>query len=328
MNSITRRIIIPVFLLSLFMVISPLFAAEKGVGMVLETSGKVTIDGKKAMLMQPLFPGNVVKTGIDGSISIASYIDDREYFIDRQSEIEMGVKSFKAKIGSIKIVSGNNRIPLPKNTVLISRKISGEFFRIWPLQEKALNISMPRDGMILTSNKVQFQWSGTTDFYKTDIIHKEAKTHLKDFPEIRKYKDLPTEFEYELEYGKSYIFKVREMDNELDDTGKELHVTFQILPELEASRIREVENGFEEIIKERKIDRKKATLLMIDFYTEKKMYHQALNLLDQLKSMDTDNPYVFYYMAEIYGKMGKTNEAEAMIREGNKLEEKASKKEK
>ena len=326
MINIAKRISVPILLICLFMVQAPLLAAEKGVGMVLEISGKVTINGKKAMLMQPLFPGNVIKTGDNSKIGFVSYIDDREYSIDHQSEIVMGVKSFTAKKGKVSIHSGNKVIPLPKNTVLTSRKISGELFRVWLPQEKELKISFPQNNMLLSSHKVRFQWSGVKDFYKTDIINKETKTHLKDFPDIKKYAGIPTEFECELEYGKSYVFQVREMENELDDSGKEVQVTFSILPEEEAGKIREVENEFEKMLKERKVDRRKATLLMIDFYNEKKMYHQALNLLKQLKSMDTDNPYVYYYMAEIYENMGDINESEAMIKEGNKLEKPESEK--
>lgn len=327
MINIAKRVSVLVLLMCLFMAKAPLFAEEKGVGMVLETGGKVTIDGKKAMLMQPLFPGNVIKTGVDGTICFVSYIDNREYSIDHQSEIVMGVKSFSSKKGKVSIISGNRQIPLPKNTVLTSRKITGELFRVWPSQEKELKISNPEEHLILAYNKVQFRWSGTKDYYKTDIIDKEIKMHMKDFPEIKKYAGIPTEFVYDLEYGKTYIFKVKEMENELDDTGKEVQVTFLILPEDEAAKIRDMENEYETMVTERKIDRRKATLLMIDFYNGKKMYHQALDLLNQLKSMDTDNPYVYYYMADIYRNMGNINEAEAMIKEGNKLEEQGSGKE-
>ncbi len=319
---IAKRVSVIILLICLVLSISPVHASEKGVGMVLETTGKVTINGKKARLMQPLFPGNVIKTETDGKLGFVSYIDDHEYLIDQQSEIVIEAKSFTSKKGKISVISGNRQIPLPKNTVLISRKISGELFREWPCQEQELKITNPEENIILAYNKVQFRWNGTKDYYKTDLIDKETKKHLLNFPEIKKYKGIPTEFQYDLEYGKSYIFQVREMEDELDDTGKEVQVTFSILPEEEAAKIRDVENEYETMVIERKTDRRKATLLMVDFYNEKKMYYQALDLLNQLKSMDTDNPYVYYYMAEIYENMGNISKSEEMIKEGNKLEEK------
>jgi len=292
------------------------FAAEKGIGMVLEKKGDVKLNGKKALMMQPIFQNSQVVTGSKGSLVFVSYIDNKEYLVGPGSEISIGAKSFSTKKGSIKRISGGEKIPLPKNTVLISRKILGEMYRE---DEKFLRIIHPGPSMLLTSDTVKFKWSGTTDKYKIDIIERASGKHLKGFPKSKMSRKSPIEFETQLEYGKSYSIMVQEKEDEFDEDGNKVEVIFHILPEGKALKIQAVEKKYAEIKAKGRLEARKGALLMIDYYKENGMYHQALKLLRELESSEKDNPYIYFYMAEMYDKLGNKNEAAKMMERGNKL---------
>ena len=289
------------------------FANDKGVGMVLETRGKVTVNGKKAMMMQPIFTDSKIVTGEKGKLCFVCYIDNKEYTVAPGSEVIINAKTITAKKGSVSTDSGGKSIPLPKNTVLISRKISGEIFRI---DEGDLRIINPKSGMYLSSDDVNFKWEGSTDLYKVLLTEKDSRKKIEGFP-----KDTNSmELQQRLEYGKTYKFTVQEKEDELDVSGKQVQSVFHILPKEKALKVIEVQRKYEEILKDGKTDKRKACLLMIDYYKENKMYYQAIEILEQLEKSDKDNPYIYYYLADLYTKLGKKNHAIMMMNKGKELD--------
>ncbi len=310
-------LIIGILLLS-----SSVLAAETGVGMILETSGNVNVNGKKARIMQPLFAEARIVTGSGGKISFVSYLDKKEYCIEPDSEIIIKAKTFDIIKGSINLTTDRKNVPLPKNTTLISRKVIGELIRNF--DDSPFKIVTPEQGMLLATNEIPFKWKSLEGQYKIDLIEKASGKHIENFPSAKQYKQGLKEFNLELEYGKSYVLTIQEIPETINRTEgmEELRAAFHIMPESQALKIQEQEKKFKDLLDNKSIDQKRYLLLMIDYYKENGMYHQAIELLNTFVSQEKDNPFLYYYLADMYVKTGDKCKALEMIEKGEKLEEK------
>ena len=301
------------------------FAASKGIGMILETGGSAKIvtekSTRKAKMMQPLFEGSRIVTGKDGYVVFVSYVDNVEYRVESGSDITMEAKGFKTNGGAIKKKSGGGGIPLPKNTVLVSRRIMGQVHRA---SKTGMSVISPAPNMVLASDKIKFQWTyGASHYYRLGIVEKGSDKFLKPFPvsvngNSYEYKNTPGN-EFQLKYGKSYTFKVKEKEEEdelEDDSTWNAVSNFSILPEDKAKVVTAAEKEFEKATDGGKKADQRSCLLMVDLYKENGMYYQAVDLLKKLENMDNSNPYVYYYMAEMYDNLGEKTKANEMMKKG------------
>ncbi len=301
------------------------YADSKGIGMVLESGGsaKIAVDKaeKKAKMMQPLFAGSRIITGKDGFVVFVSYVDNVEYRVEPGSDITIEAKGFKTNSGAIKKKSGGGGIPLPKNTVLVSRRIMGQVHRA---QKTGMSVINPPSNMILASDNIKFQWTyGASHYYRLGIVEKDSDKFLKPFPvsvngNSYEYKNTPGN-EFQLEYGKTYTFKVKEKEDEdelEDDSTWNATVNFSMLPEDKAKTVLAAEKEFAKATDNGKKADQRNSLLMVDLYKENGMYYQAIDLLKKLENMDNTNPYVYYYMAEMYDNLGQKTSAQEMMEKG------------
>lgn len=300
-------------------------ADSKGAGMVLESGGSVKVitdkSEKKARMMQPLFAGSRIVTGKDGFAVFVSYVDNVEYRVEPGSDITIEANGFKTNSGAIKKKSGGGGIPLPKNTVLVSRRIMGQVHRA---QKTGMSVVNPPANMVLASDKIKFQWTyGASHYYRLGIVEKDADKFVKPFPvsvngNSYEYKNTPGN-EFQLEYGKAYIFKVKEKEEEdelEDDSTWNATANFTMLPEDKAKAVTAAEKEFDKTTDGGKKADQRSYLLMADLYKENGMYYQAIDLLKKLENMDNTNPYIYYYMAEMYDNLGQKTSAQEMMEKG------------
>lgn len=305
-------------------------ADSKGAGMVLESGGnaKVVTDKaeKKAKMMQPLFAGSRIVTGKDGFLVFVSYVDNVEYRVEPGSDITIEANGFKTNGGAIKKKSGGGGIPLPKNTVLVSRRIMGQVHRA---QKTGMSVINPAPNKIIASDKIKFQWTyGASHYYRLVIVEKDSEKFLKPFPvsvngNSYEYKNAPGNA-FQLEYGKTYTFKVKEKEEEdelEDDSTWNATVNFSLLPEEKAKAVTAAEKEFEKATDGGKKADRRSCLLMVDLYKENGMYYQAIDLLKLLENMDNSNPYVYYYMAEMYDNLGEKTRANEMMEKGKERDQ-------
>ena len=320
-------------LIFLSMFIKPSFAEDKALGMVLDIKGKVKIKRnssiKAANIMQPLYDNSIVYTGENSEMTFVNYGNNNEYIIGSDSHIVFQKGKAEVKKGSFDKIEKGAKIPLPKNTVLISRKITGEVHLYKILY--GLNISHPTDKMLLASKDISFWWNGgETEKYRVVIIEAGTRKIVEPFPIIVKGRTFKFSDKniapFKLEYGKEYFFTVQEVASKAtvkkygkncvyEDIAK---VSFTMLPEDRAKQVIQAEKTYREAIKKNPND-KKSMLLMADLYKENGMFEQALGVLRQLQYKDPRNPYVYYYIANVYDEL-KMPGTEEMRKKGRDLE--------
>lgn len=311
----------------------PAFAENKAMGMVLEITGRAKIKQNNilspANIMQPIYENSIVYTGKGSTLKFADYRDKQEYLVGDYSYIIFKNGKVDIKRGSLQKITRGSKLPLPKNTVLVSRKISGAVYLF--AMEQGIKINNPKDKMVFASENIEFNWNGEgINEFEVIIIESGTKRILKPYPLLVKenrYKySAAANSAFHLEYGKSYLFVVREKaDKELiEKYGRDgvyeyqAAITFSLLSEEQAKRIQEAERLYREAVKKNPDD-KTAMLLMADMYKESGMYRQAVDILFNLLRKDPDNPYVYYYIAEMYEKM-KIPGFEDLRDKGRKLE--------
>lgn len=297
-------------------------AAETGVGMIMETKGNVRVNGKKAKIMQPLFANSRIITGSGEKMSFVSYLDKKEYCVEPDSEIVIKAQSFDIIKGSINCAINRKNVPLPKNTTLISRKVIGDMIRNF--DESPFKIVTPEKGMLIATNQIPFKWKSLEGQYEIDLIEKASGKHLENFPSTKQYQQGLKEFDLELEYGKSYVFTIQEIPENKNRNGEvnEIRVVFHLMQKSQALKVQEDEKKYKDLLENKSIDQKRYLLLMIDYYKENGMYHQAIELLNNFMCQEKDNPFIYYYLADMYVKTGDKCKAMEMIEQGEKLEDK------
>ena len=326
-RSSVRILLFIVLLLIVFSFImdNSAFAAKKGVGMVLETGGPANIvkgsSKKKVRMMQPVFADTRIVTGSKGYVVFVSYLDNAEYRVEPASDVTVGASGFKANAGSIKKKTGKGNIPLPKNTTLVSRRIMGQVHRDTETGMKVIN---PSPNMVLASDEIKFQWTyGATHYYKLCIVEKGSEEIMEPFPvtvngNSYEFKNVSGK-KFKLEPGKVYTFKVKEKEDEdelEDEDTWNAQVDFSLLPADKAKKVLTARAAYGKSPK----GSMKDTLLMVDLYKENGMFYQAIELLKKLETADNGNPYIYYYMAEMYDKLGDKENAKNMMKKGMELD--------
>lgn len=311
----------------------PAFAENKPMGMVLEITGRAKIKQNNilspANIMQPIYENSIIYTGKDSSLKFADYRDKQEYLVGNYSYIIFKYGKVEIKRGSLHKIAGGRKLPLPQNTVLVSRKISGKVYMY--VRELDIKIISPDDKTVFASNDIEFTWNGD-DMKEYEIILIEAGTDriLKPYPVTVKdmrYKYSPAAGSpFRLEYGKSYYFVVREKARKdlIEKYGRDeiftdqARIAFSLLPEAQAKKVQEGEKEYKKAIGKNPDDRT-AMLLMADLYKENGMYRQAVNILYALQEREPCNPYVHYFIADMLDKL-KLPGSEKMREQGIKLE--------
>lgn len=313
----------------------PAFAENKAMGMVLEITGRAKIKQNNilssANIMQPIYENSVIYTGKGSTLKFADYRDKKEYLVGDYSYIIFKNGKAEIKRGSLQKVSRGSKLPLPKNTVLVSRKISGAVYMY--VMDTEVKISSPKDKALFATDNIEFTWNGDgMKEYEVIIIEAGTNRIVKPYPITVKdyrYKYKPTaDSPFQLEYGKSYFFVVRLKPEKelLEKVGKneiymdQARITFTLLPEEQAKKVQEGEKEYREAIKKNPGD-KTAMLLMADMYKENRMYLNAIDILYALRDKDPENPYTYYYIAEMLDEL-KLPGSEEMREKGKKLEKK------
>ena len=311
----------------------PAYAGNKAMGMVLEISGRAKIKQNNilspANIMQPIYENSIIFTGKDSLLKFVDYRDKKEYLVGDYSYIVFKYGKPEIKRGKLQKLSAGRKLPLPKNTVLLSRKISGAVYLY--VLEPGIKIFSPQDKSVFASDNIEFTWNGEgINEFEVSILEEGTHRILKPYPLVvkeKRYKYSPAaDSPFKLEYGKSYFFVVREKaDKELTEKyGRDgvfedqARITFSLLSEDQAKKVQEAERLYSKSIKANPGD-KTAMLLMADMYKENGMYHKALDVLYHLRTIDPDNPYVYYYIANMLDELKLTGVLE-MREQGKKLE--------
>ncbi len=311
----------------------PASAENRAMGMILEINGKAKIKQNNilspANIMQPIYENSIIYTGKGSTLKFADYRDKKEYLIGDYSYIIFKYGKVEIKRGSLQKVSRGGKLPLPKNTVLVSRKISGVVYMY--VVDPEVKISYPKDKALFATDNIEFTWNGDgVKEYEVIIIEVGTNRIMKPYPiTVKDYKykysqskDTP----FRLEYGKSYFFVVRQKpDKELiEKYGKDgvyadqARITFSLLPVDQAKKVQEAEKAYSEVIKKNPDD-KTSMLLMADMYKENGMYQNAVDVLYTLRDKDPENPYIYYYIAEMLDEM-KLPGSDEIREKGKKLE--------
>lgn len=329
-----------VILSVLFITGDPCFAQKdekkkEPVGMVLETSGKVTVvqngQPRNARLMMTLFKGDRIKTGSGGQLVMVAYFDDREYKIPSDSSIilkEKNLKKLKEKITPVHTASA---LPLPTNEMVTSRKILGRVVRV--LYRGGVKILKPRDGQVLEKPELDIKWTGWTGKkVKIEICEEKEKEKKAVFSRVvkndRKFTIDRQTGSFKLKPGSKYFLKLTGINHKEHAPEESLisnrsynYVNFSILSSKKAKKLEAARKKFQEIIKKNPDD-SKAYFLMSNLYKEYGIYDKAAELSLKLKKMEPENPYVYYFLGDIYKDWGKTTLARKMYDRGEELENK------
>jgi hypothetical protein len=332
-----KRVLIfkAVFALLFLMIVSCLssvsvFAEPKGEGMILEASGDVKIlysgKTKKVFPFQPIFSDSVLITGKNGSVNFASYKDHNEYKLNSSSRLSFNQDGFKVESGSVDKKTAGSGLPIPQNTTLVSRRLMGLPLRF---VFNEISIVSPKKNAVFLKPSVTFKWTGgTSKNYCIEIVQDKDQKSKKPFPltVAKNSYSLPVKnAPIKLEYGKTYTFRVWNPFPIDKKTGKPVtnaeplkkEATFSILSERNARILEDAEKEYEKS-QSGCSEKKKNMLLMADCYKEQGMYYQAADLLEQLRVLDKDNPYILIFLAEMYDKL-KDPRAKQTMDEGSKL---------
>lgn len=333
--SINRYILIlPALILLCILTQGTALASGKPVGMILEKKGtpKIKYGGKvkKAYLMRPLYADSVIITGKGSALTFVSYLDRCEYRVEPESEVTLEESYFITGKGRLARIDRGEAIPLPKNTVLVSRKILGAVGRAY---RREFGILKPQADTVFAEPAISFAWQkGKTAQYEVIIIEKGTLEIKNPFPltvggTSWTYKS-DSNSQFQLQYGKTYYFVVKEKyaETELKKIdGSHVFenfdkVTFCLLDQGVAEKVIDAGKKYKAAM-EKNPDDLKAMLLMADFYKENGMYCQAAGVLKKMKEKDSENPYVYYYLADMLDKSGGTG-GDAYRQRGIILEEK------
>ena len=342
-KSITKTVMFLILciaiLVSLCLKACPANCSEtKPVGMILEVKGYVMViqkgkKGTKAQIMMPLYDGSKVITGKNGSLLYVKYKNGREYRVEPNSTIIFRGDIAVVSKGKSVPVFEKSSLPLPRSTAVASRKILGQVLKIQ--KKHYLQILSPENGEALADLEVKIRWASKLhDNFQIIITEKGSEKILKPFPLILKnvqeftFRNDPS-LPFQLEYGKEYTLKltgfkedrmkVRPPNTKEGAYFEEKKVDFRILPGKKALEVHKVRAKFRDMIEKNKKN-KRAYLLMADFYKEKGMYQKSIEVMKALKAIDRKNPYVYYYLGQLYEKLGRRNESTRWFTNGYLVE--------
>ncbi len=291
-----------------FLTLAGWVLAESKVAMITGVEGPVEImsgeDWSKAMLMKALEDGTRFRIS-QGSLSLALFSDGSRWTIKGPAEgritlqgpvLSKGSSSQASRRQTRKTASGNAVRP-------VSVSMGGH-----PLRARvSLPLLRPLCLGNLRDTRPEFKWRGDPRFQDYSV---ELRDVLEEplWSGVVSQTSLPFPGELSpLKRGEIYTFRVVALKSGAREEATSALAEFQILS---AAELQEVE-ALEAVLDPEKLD---DAAILASHYLDKRLYSEALDLGLAMKGMNSEDPGVSLYLAEVYEGLGLVEDSEECLR--------------
>jgi hypothetical protein len=289
-------------------------ARNQGVAMVLSVAGTATVTGadgtaRKALPMAVLETGEVVTTAAGGSVVLVLFADSREYAVGESAKVELTAAGPKALAGSVKPAAKQDRLKLPANSSLSSRRLMGEMVRA--SQATSAHFLQPANFTQVVDGAVTLEWRLGTPAAKVVLL-----ILGQDEEEVLRTEVTGSSFSYPpaggkpLAEGTSFFAKVWDPAAPPGNAEARAETEFRVMTAAEAEQVRANEKAAAEESASDPANPAPLMKLMV-FQLERRLLPEAVATGTKLEPLIPDNPNLYLYLARAYAGLGRLDEAAA-----------------
>ncbi len=286
----------------------------QGVAMVLASTGSVTVTGadgvtRKAQPMAVLEAGEVVATGAGSSLTMVLFADSREYAVGESARVELAADGPKALAGSLTAAATADRLKLPSNSSLSSRRLMGEMVRA--AQVETGRFLQPANFGQVVDGIVRFEWRlGTTGTRHTLVVVDDDDEEVLRAEVVGSSFSFPPTGKEPLAPGGSYFATVWDPAAPQGNRAARAEAEFRVLTTAEAEQLRANEKAAMEESAADPDDPAPLMKLML-VQLEARLWPDAEATGRKLEALIPDNPNLQLYLARALASMGRVDEAAA-----------------
>jgi hypothetical protein len=323
-STVMRRVLLQLVLVGAVVVMSiPAVAQAQGVAMVLEVKGEVGVSAaegpsRTARAMTIVEAGEVLSTAKDSSVTFVAFADGREFTLGPEASVELDEDGPQVETEALTVSRTPDRLALPKNCSLSSRRLMGEMIR--DRRGARSRFVHPANFGQVRNGSLEFRWELQPPADKVVFVLYDPDDEIVLKQEVSGTAFVyPPEGHEPLGEDRYYFAEVYDVAAPLGSALGRAEAEFRVMTESEVDEVSAGEAAATEMLAESPDDPVPLMELMV-LYLHHRLYDEAVETGRRLEAAMPDNPNLFRYMARAYASLGETEEAATARNRAEELE--------